>query len=88
MVLEGALLQVHEQFVRNGFLGKNLVWNGASFGNLSTGDVLERGYYMYSDSYQLQSQSDREARKAMPIQIAAKEAGAIHSSEILVMVER
>ena len=88
VVLEGSLLQVHEQFVRNGFLGKNLVWNGASFGNLSTGDVLERGYHMHSDSYQLQSQSDREARKAMPIQIAAKEAGAIHSSEILVMVER
>ena len=43
---------------------------------------------MYSDSYALQSQSDREARKAMPIQVAAKEAGAIHSAEILVMMER
>lgn len=88
VVLEGALLQVHEQFVRNGFLGQNLTWNGTSFGNLQTGDILERGYYMYSDSYALQSQSDREARKAMPIQIAAKEAGAIHSAEILVYLER
>lgn len=88
VVLEGSLLAVHEQFVRNGFLGKGLTWNGVSFGNLATGDILERGYYMYSDSYTLQSQSDREARKAMPIQIAAKEAGAIHSAEILVYLER
>jgi len=88
VVLEGALLQVHEQFVRNGFLGQNLTWNGASFGELNTGDIMPRGYYMYSDSYTLQSQSDREARKAMPIQVAAKEAGAIHSAEILVMMER
>lgn len=86
--LESALVVVHEQFVRNGFLGRGLVWNGVGFGELSTGDVLENGYYMYSDSYTLQSQSDREARKAMPIQIAAKEAGAIHSAEILVYVER
>lgn len=88
VVLEGSLLAVHEQFVRNGFLGKGLTWNGVSFGNLATGDILERGYYMYSDSYALQSQSDREARKAMPIQIAAKEAGAIHQAEILVYLER
>lgn len=88
VVLEGALLQVHEQFVRNGFLGQNLTWNGASFGELQTGDILPRGYYMYSDSYALQSQSDREARKAMPIQIAAKESGAIHQAEILVTMER
>ena len=74
--------------MRNGFLGQNLTWNGASFGELNTGDIMPRGYYMYSDSYTLQSQSDREARKAMPIQVAAKEAGAIHSGDILVMMER
>ena len=34
VVAEGALLQVHEQFVRNGFLGQNLTWNGASFGEV------------------------------------------------------
>lgn len=86
--LEGALIQVHEKYVRNGFLGAGLVWNNISFGELKTGDVLELGYYMYSDPYTMQSQSDREARKAMPIQIAAKEAGAIHSAEILVYLER
>lgn len=88
ITLQSALLQVHEQFVRNGFLGRGLVWNSVGFGELKTGDILENGYYMYSDSYTLQSQSDREARKAMPIQIAAKEAGAIHSADVLVYVER
>lgn len=88
ITLESALLVIHEKYVRNGFLGRGLVWNGVGFGELSTGDILETGYYMYSDSYALQSQPDREARKAMPIQIAAKEAGAIHSAEIIVYVER
>lgn len=88
ITLESALLPVHEQFVRNGFLGRGLTWNGVGFGELSTGDILENGYYMFSDSYTLQSQSDREARKAMPIQIAAKEAGAIHSADVLIYVER
>lgn len=88
ITLESALLPVHEQFVRNGFLGRGLTWNGVGFGELATGDILESGYYMYSDSYALQSQSDREARKAMPIQIAAKESGAVHSADILVYMER
>lgn len=88
ITLESALVPVHEQFVRNGFLGRGLTWNGVGFGELSTGQILENGWYMYSDSYALQSQSDREARKAMPIQIAAKEAGAIHSADILVYMER
>lgn len=86
--LLGACLQPLEQFVNNGFIGQGLTWNSTGFGELSTGDVLERGYYIYSDSYTLQSQSDREARKAMPIQIAVKEAGAIHSADIIITVER
>jgi len=88
VTLQSALVRVLEQFVRNGFLGRNLTWNGNGFGELVTGQVLEAGWYMFSDSYTLQSQSDREARKAMPIQVAAKEAGAIHSADILIYVER
>lgn len=88
VTLEGSLLRRLEQFVRNGFVGKGLTWNSIGFGNLATGDILERGYYMFSESYTLQSQSDREKRKAMPIQIAVKEAGAIHSADILIYVER
>lgn len=86
--LQSALIGILEQFVRNGFLGRGLTWNGLGFGELTTGDILANGWYMFSDSYTLQSQSDREARKAMPIQIAAKEAGAIHSADVLVYVER
>ena len=86
--LIGACIQPLEQFVRNGFVGMNLTWNSQGFGTLSTGDIMERGYYIYSDSYALQSQSDREARKAMPIQIAVKEAGAVHSADIIITIER
>lgn len=86
--LEGSLIAVHERFVRNGFLGENLIWNGLGFGELQTGDVLTKGWYMYSDSFQLQTQPDREARKGMPIQVAAKEAGAIHDADIIVYLER
>jgi len=88
ITLQSALVGILEQFVRNGFIGRGLRWNGNGFGELTTGDILENGWYMFSDSYALQSQSDREARKAMPIQIAVKEAGAIHSAEIIVYVER
>ena len=88
ITLESSLISVLEQFVRNGFLGRGLTWNGLGFGELTTGQILETGYYLFSDSYALQSQSDREARKAMPIQIAAKEAGAIHSADILLYMER
>lgn len=86
--LLGACLQPLEQFVRNGFIGQGLTWRGVGFGELKTDSIMERGYYIYSDSYTLQSQSDREARKAMPIQIAVKEAGAIHSADIIITVER
>ena len=88
VALLGACIQPCEQFVRNGFIGQNLTWNSTGFGELAQGDILQRGYYIYSDSYALQSQSDREARKAMPIQIAVKESGAVHSAEILITVER
>lgn len=88
VALLGACIQPCEQFVRNRFIGKNLVWNSTGFGELEQGDIMPRGYYIYSDSYTLQSQSDREARKAMPIQIAIKEAGAIHSADIIITVER
>lgn len=73
--------------VNNGYLAPG-VWNSAGFGALNQGDTLSKGYYVYTPAIATQAQSDREARKSVPFQIAAKEAGAIHSVDILVNVNR
>lgn len=73
--------------VNNGYLAPG-VWNSGGFGAISQGDTLAKGYYVYAPPIALQSQSDREARKSVPFQIAAKEAGAIHTVDILVSVNR
>ncbi|WP_431206732.1 DUF3383 domain-containing protein [Burkholderia cepacia] len=76
-----------EAAVTNGYLAPG-VWNSDGFGAISKGDTLATGYYIYVAPIATQSQADREARKAMPFQIAAKEAGAIHSVDVLVTVNR
>lgn len=73
--------------VNNGYLAPG-VWNSGGFGALKQGDTLAKGYYVYVPPIALQSQADREARKSVPFQIAAKEAGAIHTVDILVNVNR
>lgn len=64
------------------------VWNGEGFGALSTGDTLSTGYYVYIQPLAEQAQSDREARKAPPIQIAVKLAGAVHFIDCMITVNR
>lgn len=76
-----------EQARRNGLVAAG-VWRGDAFGVLKTGDYLEKGYYVYAADVDLQSQADREARKATVIQIAIKLAGAIHFVDVLVNVNR
>ncbi|AIO65023.1 DUF3383 domain-containing protein [Burkholderia oklahomensis] len=76
-----------EAGVNNGYLAPG-VWNSAGFGALSQGDTLAQGYYVYQPPIATQSQADREARKSVVFQVAAKEAGAIHSVDILVNVNR
>lgn len=66
--------------VNNGLCAPG-VWNETlQFGTLSTGDTLSKGYYVYMPPVALQSISDRSARKAPPMQIAYKLAGAVHSA--------
>lgn len=72
-----------EQFKNNHFLGKGK-WMGEDIGELSYGDSLESGYYFYSDSFDTQDTSDRNARKMMPINVALKLAGAGHSVDVIV----
>lgn len=82
-----AVGQACDQAVTNGLVAPG-TWNGPSFGTLTTGQYLKLGYYIYSQPLAQQSQTDRDARIAPPIQIAIKLAGAIQESNIIVQVNR
>ncbi len=73
--------------VNNGLVAPG-IWNVGGFGQLKQGDTLTKGYYVFAPPVALQPQAEREKRKSVPIQVAAKLAGAIHSSNILVSVNR
>lgn len=74
-------------FVRNGFLAPG-TWTQEGFGQLSQGDYLDEGFYIYAPPVSTQLQSDREARVSVPIQIAAKCAGAVHTVDIILSISR
>jgi hypothetical protein len=86
--LKSAYRNICEQAITNQY-GAPGTWNSStSFGN--QGDFLanisQRGYYIYSTPISRQSQAAREERQAPLVQIALKEAGAIHSSAVIVYV--
>ena len=85
--ITGAIAQVMQQGVDNGVIAPG-TWNGPSFGSLTTGTFLKTGYYIYASPIALQSESDRAARKAPPIQVAVKLAGAIQTVDILIDVNQ
>lgn len=64
------------------------VWNADGFGQIERGDYLPKGYYLYALPVELQPQSEREQRKAPAIQCAVKLAGAIHSVDVQIDVNR
>lgn len=79
--LKSVCANVCERFVTNGFFGKGNTWNSSEkFGDPEDFDrcINELGYYIYSIPIAQQAQSEREARIAPLIQIAAKSVGAIH----------
>ncbi|MEB6632730.1 DUF3383 domain-containing protein [Kluyvera cryocrescens] len=79
--------QSMDQSVNNGLAAPG-VWNGGDIGQLTAGDTLTKGYYVYANSLSAQAQADREARKAPVIQVAVKLAGAIHFADVLIDVVR
>jgi hypothetical protein len=86
--LKNSYRRVLQQAVTNGVLAPGS-WNSSTvFGNVAslTASVAQIGYYVYSLPVSQQSQADRTDRKAPLVQIAAKEAGAIHSSSVIVEV--
>lgn len=72
---------------RNGLFAPG-IWTGGPMGQLSTGDTLTKGYYTWADTVDNQLQTDREARKGVPIQVAAKLAGAVHYGDVAITVVR
>lgn len=86
--LKAAYRNVCEQAVTNQYSAPG-EWNSSTtFGNQSDflENIQQRGYYIYSQPVAQQSQTAREARQAPLVQIALKEAGAIHSSNVIVFV--
>jgi hypothetical protein len=89
--LKGAYSKVCDRGVNNAMIGTGLEWNSAeTFGNPEDlkRNITDKGYFVYSLSIAQQPQVDRDARKAPLVQIAVKFAGAIHSSTVIVVIEK
>lgn len=76
-----------DQAVSNGLVAPG-VWNGGDIGQITAGDTLTKGYYVYAQPLSSQAQADREARKAPLIQAAIKLAGAVHYADVQINVVR
>lgn len=89
-VLRGAYIDVLKQAVKNGFLAPG-AWNSPElFGNPDAlrRNIEEIGFYVWSQPVNLQPQADRVAREAPIIRIAAKLAGAVQSSDVIVSINQ
>lgn len=81
------IAKVCREAINNGLIAPG-VWNADGFGQLAQGDYLPQGFYIYSQPIVDQAHSEREARKAPPIQVAAKLAGAVHFVDVAIDVNR
>lgn len=87
MLMVGTIESVCAQGVINGLLAPG-IWSTNGFGNLTLGDYLQKGYYVYAPKVSTQNLADRAARKAVPIQVAAKLAGAVHTIAMVINVNQ
>lgn len=76
-----------DQAVSNGLVAPG-VWNGGDIGQITSGDTLTKGYYVYAQPLSSQAQFDREKRRAPLIQAAIKLAGAVHYADVQINVVR
>jgi len=89
-ILKGAYILVLQQAIANGFVAPGS-WNSPElFGNPQDlkRNILDIGYYIWSQPVNQQAQAAREARQAPIVRIAVKYAGAIHSSNVIVSVNQ
>lgn len=88
-LITNVINQICAQAITNGYGGAGK-WNSAdTFGDYDDfhRNIFEQGYYVYHLPVAQQIQSEREERRAPMFQIALKEAGAVHSANILIYVE-
>lgn len=86
--LKNAYSQVLKRFVVNQAVAGGSWTSSETFGDpeIFIQNILDKGYYVYSVPIVTQSASNRALRKAPLVQIALKRAGAIHSSDVIVLV--
>lgn len=87
---KSSLGRICEQAIFNGFIAPGEWTLSSFFGNQSDflDAIRQRGYYIYSVPIALQPTVDRENRESPLVNIAIKYAGAIHSSSIVINVNR
>jgi len=82
-VIEAALVAG----INNGLIAPG-TWQSGGFGSLKYGDFLPSGYYLFTPPIATQAASDRAARKSVSFQAAIKLAGAVHSVDVAINVNR
>lgn len=86
-LITNTIAAVCSQAVVNGLLAPG-VWNSQGFGIITQGSYLDAGFYIYAPPVASQLQADREARKSVAFQVAAKLAGAVQTVDITINVNR
>lgn len=76
-----------EEMLARGYLAPG-IWNRNAILTLARGDMLTKGYKIMTTSVNDQSQTDRDARKAPPIYVCVKTAGAIEYVVLAITVNR
>lgn len=89
-ILKGVYRRVCEQSVNNGYVAPGEWTSPEWFGHQEDfiNNISERGYYIYSQPVNKQSVAEREARQAPLVQIAIKQAGAVHKANVIVNINR
>lgn len=85
--LKQAIKEECDKMVNIGFIAAG-VWKSTTVLKLEYGDTLPNGYLIQSEAINDQTQADRDARKAPPIYVSLKLAGAIHHVTVQVDVNR
>ena len=86
-ILKADLVAGLDDASNNGLVAPG-VWHQGGFGQIKTGDYLNSGYYVYQPLTKNQNPTDREARKAVAFQVAACLAGAIHTANVMLNIQR
>lgn len=84
-ILKNSIKAVCDLAIYNRFSAPGRWTSPDTFGNQEDflRNILDIGYYIYSLPITEQLKAEREQRKAPPIQVAIKQAGAIHSANLI-----